>query len=79
MRGTIFTGCLRRDPSPRNLDSLAGELSDDVFLENASSHVTSCWFPTYTLTTYTSPFLSFRFPVSYPLSFLFLSSTSILS
>lgn len=59
--------------------TLAGELGDDVFLENASSHVTSCCFPTYALTTYTSPFLSSRFPVSHPLSFTFLSSASILS
>ena len=74
----IFTICPAHDPLTQDVYFLAGEWSNDVFLENVSFHFVSC-LPVYTLTTHPSPFLPFRFPVSSPLSFLFLSSASTLS
>ena len=71
----IFTICPRHDLFMQDICSLAGEVSD-MFLENVSSHFASYCFPTYSSTTYISPFLCFRDPVSHLLSFLFLSCAS---
>lgn len=76
MGGKIFTVCPRHDPFTQNIYFPAGEWSVDVFLENVSSHFTSC-FPTYALITYAHLFRLSDFP--FPILFPFFSSPPLVS